>query len=118
MRTLVPIVTASDVLAVLVCPVAEQLVALSNLLPVLRQAIRCQPVVVLVGNGPYRAADVENSLGVTVVAHLPEDREAAETLRNGGSGTRLNRSRLARSVTALGTQLGDSLVETARSEAS
>lgn len=106
LRTLVPIVTASDLLAVLVCPIAEQLVALTHILPTLRQAIRGQVSVVLVGHGPYSSADVERSLELTVLGELPDDRDAADALRNGvWSRTRLARSRLARAVTALGAEV-------------
>ncbi|MGQ0823790.1 MAG: MinD/ParA family ATP-binding protein [Actinomycetota bacterium] len=110
MRTLVPIVTASDLLAVLVCPIAEQLVALSHVMPMLRQAIRGQVSVVLVGDGQYCSADVEGSLDVTVLGEVPDDRDAADALRGGGTWrTRLARSRLARAVTALGTEVDAAL---------
>lgn len=118
LRSPVPIVSASDLLAVLVCPIAEQLVGLSHLLPTLRQAIRGQVTAVLVGEGPYNAAEVERSLAVTVVGELPDDRDAAEALRNGGSRARLTRSRLARSVTALGAQMSGTLVEPMEAAAS
>ena len=102
LRSLVPIVTASDLLAVLVCPVAEQLIALTHLLPTLQQPIRGQVAVVLVGDGPYRTADIEGPLAVTVLGELPDDRDTAEAFRNGAApGSRITRSRLARAVTAL-----------------
>lgn len=110
LRTPVPIVTASDLVAVLVCPAAEQLVALAHLLPTLRQATRGQVAVVLVGEGPYRSADVERSLDVTVLGELPHDRAAADILRDGGtSRTRLARSRLVRAVTDLGADVSAAL---------
>ena len=118
LRSPVPIVSASDLVAVLVCPIAEQLIGLSHLLPTLRQAIRGQVTAVLVGDGPYNAAEVERSLAVTVVGELPDDRDAAEALRNGGSRARLTRSRLARSVTALGAQMSGTLVEPMETAAS
>ena len=106
LRSPVPIVTASDLLAVLVCPVAEQLVALTHHLPMLRQAIRGQVVIVLVGDGPYSATDVERSLGSKVLGELPDDRDAAEALRDGhASRARVARSRLARAVAALATDV-------------
>lgn len=110
LRTPVPIVVASDLVAVLVCPVAEQLVALAHLLPTLRQAIRGHVSVVLVGEGPYGSADVERSLEVMVLGELPDDRAAADALRNGGtSRARLARSRLVRAVTALGADVSAAL---------
>lgn len=112
LRSLVPIAIASDLCAVLVSPVADQLIALTHLLPTLRQSIRGQVAVVLVGEGPYQAADVEGSLEVTVLGELPDDRDAANALRNGtGSKARLARSRLARAVTALGAQVGAAMAE-------
>ena len=111
-RSLVPVVTASDLLAVLVCPIAEQLVALAHLVPTLQQATRGQVAVVLVGDGPYRAVDVEGPLDVTVLGELPDDRDAAEALRDGtASKRRLVRSRLARAVTALGAEMRTAVVE-------
>ncbi len=111
LRSSVPIVTSSDLLAVLIHPVAEQLVALSHLLPTLRQAIRGQVGVVFVGDGPYQSTEVERSIGVHVLGELPDDRDAAEALRNGGaSRSRLSRSRLARAVGALGADIKASLL--------
>ncbi len=111
LRSPVPLVAASDLLAVLVNPVADQLVALTHLVPTLRQAVRGRVVVVLVGAGPYGAAAVERSVGVSVVGELPNDPDAAEVLRVGGSRSRLARSQLARAVGALSVELGSSLLE-------
>lgn len=110
LRSPVPLVTASHLLLLLVRPVAEQLVALSHVLPAARQTIRGEIAAVLVGEGPYRAADVEDSLAVAVMGELPSD-PAAEILRDGGSGARLARSRLARSVNALGDRVSSHLHE-------
>ncbi len=112
LRSPSPIVAASDVLAILVHPVAEQLVALTHLLSVLPHVVRGQASVLLVGHGPYRSADVERSIGVRVVGELPDDPDAAEALRTGSvSRARLNRSRLVRAVAALGEDVGASLLE-------
>ena len=112
LRSPSPIVAASDVLAILVHPVAEQLVALTHLLSVLPHVVRGQASVLLVGHGPYRSADVERSIGVRVVGELPDDPDAAEALRTGGaSRARLSRSRLVRAVAALGEDVGASLLE-------
>lgn len=111
LRSPVPLVAASDLLAVLVNPVADQLVALTHLVPTLRQAVRGRVAVVLVGTGPYGAAEVERSVGLPVVGELPNDPDAAEVLRVGGSRSRLARSQLARAVGALSVELGSSLLE-------
>jgi len=111
LRSPSPIVAASDVLAILVHPVAEQLVALTHLLSVLPHVVRGQASVLLVGHGPYRSADVERSMGVRVVGELPDDPDAAEALRTGGAlRARLSRSRLVRAVAALGEDVGASLL--------
>ena len=112
LRSPSPIVAASDVLAILVHPVAEQLVALTHLLSVLPHVVRGQASVLLVGHGPYRSADVERSIGVRVVGELPDDPDAAEALRTGGaSRARLSRSRHVRAVAALGEDVAASLLE-------
>lgn len=111
LRAPIPMVAASDLLAILVHPVAEQLVALTHVLPRLPLSIDGRVGVVLVGDGPYRRAEIERSIAVEVLGELPVDRDAAEAMRAGrGSRTRLSRSRLARSVSALGSQIGASLV--------
>lgn len=118
LRAPVPIVAASDLLAVLVNPVADQLVAVTHLVPSLRQAVRGRVGIVLVGDGPYRAVDVESSVGVSVLGELPHDPDAAEALRVGGTRSRLARSRLARAVGALAVEVAPSPLEPTRAVAS
>lgn len=118
-RTPGPIVTSSDLLMVLVCPVAEQLVALTHVLPSLRQSVRGEVAVVLVGEGPYRTSEIERSIDVPVLAELPHDRYAAESLRTGtGVHARLARTRLARAVAALGACVDAVLVDPVEVEVS
>jgi MinD-like ATPase involved in chromosome partitioning or flagellar assembly len=111
LRDPVAIVAASDLVVMLVHPVAEQVVALGHALPTVRNGVRGRVAAALVGDGPYKAADVEETLSITVLAEIAEDRAAAEMMRNGGSKSRLVRSRLARSVTGLGEQIGRALCE-------
>ncbi|RMH80589.1 MAG: hypothetical protein D6683_05135 [Actinomyces sp.] len=108
-----PIVTASDVLGLVVRPVAEQLVALTHLLPVLRPTVRGVLGIVLAGDGPYRAADIERTMEVPIIGSLPEDRPVAEALCHGGAPAgRLRRSRLARGALALARAVhGDRTLE-------
>lgn len=117
LRAPVPIVAASDLLAVLVNPVADQLVALTHLVPSLRQAVRGPVGIVLVGDGPYRAADIERSVGVSVLGELPHDPDAAEALRTGGTRSRLARSLLARAVGALAVEVAPPPLEPTRAVA-
>jgi hypothetical protein len=84
---------------------------LTHLVPTLRQAVRGRVAVVLVGDGPYGVGDVERSVGVPVIGQLPNDPDAAEALRVGGSRSRLARSQLARAVGALGGELSSVLLE-------
>jgi len=89
---------------VVVRPVAEELVVLSQRLPA--WAAAGIPVgVVLAGSGPYTAADVAGEFGVEVLATLPVDRRAASTLTDGGSRRVLARSGLARAVRSLADTL-------------
>lgn len=111
LRDPVAIVAASDLVVMLVHPVAEQIVALGHALPTVRDRVRGRVAAALVGDGPYKAADVEETLSMTVLAEIAEDRAAAEMMRNGGSKSRLVRSHLARSVTGLGEQIGSALCE-------
>ena len=112
LRSPSPIVAASNLLAILVHPVTEQLVALTHLLSTLPQPVRGQAGLVLLGDGPYRSADVERSTGVRVVGELPDDQDAAEALRTGNaSRARLSRSRLVRAVSTLGEDVGAALLE-------
>jgi MinD-like ATPase involved in chromosome partitioning or flagellar assembly len=106
------IVRASELVAIVVNPVAEHLVALTHVLPSLRQAVQGHLGVVSIGNGPYRRSDIEEALAVPVLAELPDDRDAAELLRSGGATrARLARSRLARAVGSLAAELGEPAVE-------
>lgn len=94
-----PLVGTAALVVVVVRPIAEHLVALAHRLSALRQTALAGGVgVVLVGEGPYRAADVAGPLEVEVLGTLPEDHRAAEVLRGGGRSSVLRRSRLARAV--------------------
>jgi hypothetical protein len=96
-----PMLRVADLVLVAVNPVADQLVALSHRMSELRSTTSGDISVLLVGAGPYTALNVEADLGVDVIAHLPHDPTAAETLRVGGVRGRLGRSRLARASTDL-----------------
>lgn len=111
LRTPVPLVAASNLVLLVVRPVAEHLVALSHLIPSLRSVVRGEVGALLVGDGPYSAPSIAESLGIRVVGELPDDRAAADLLRDGGSASRLSRSRLARAVSTLGDRLADELLD-------
>jgi hypothetical protein len=97
-----PLVSSAALVVVVVRPIAEHLVGLAHRLSGLRQtALAGEVGVVLVGEGPYRAADVVGPLDIEVLGTLPEDHRAAEVLRGGGRPSALRRSRLARAILPL-----------------
>jgi hypothetical protein len=59
----------------------------------------CDPQLLLVGDGPYPATDVERAVGLPVVGVLPKDDRVARMLTGGpGSDRRLRRSLLWRTL--------------------
>lgn len=102
-----PMIEVSDLVVVLVKPVAEHLVTLGHRLPALRRAaVSARMGVVLVGGGPYRANDVASSLDVDVLGELPDDPRAASALVDGGrSQAGFARTRLVRSAAGLSADL-------------
>ena len=67
---------------------------------------------VVVGDGPYRASDIQATFDHPVITHLPHDPGAAGQLLDGRGGrSTLSRSRLARAVTDLGSDLEALVVE-------
>ncbi|MCB1283392.1 MAG: hypothetical protein R2689_05745 [Microthrixaceae bacterium] len=102
-----PMLEVSDLLVVLVEPIAEHLVTLGHRLPTLRRAATSARIgVVLVGDGPYRAKDIAASLEVDVLGELPDDSRAASVLIDGGrSPASFARTRLARSAAGLSADL-------------
>lgn len=102
LRFATPLIVASELVVILVRPVAEHLVALQQHLPVLQAATRGQVAAVVVGPGPYRRQEIHRDLGIGVLAELPDDPTAAAALQSvGGSSARLRRSRLVRAVAGL-----------------
>lgn len=97
------VVDSADLVMVLLRPVAEEVVTAAHAIGSLHRSTRGTVSAVLVGDGPYRADDVEQALGCAVLAHLPDDAGTANHLRDGGTSSRaVARSRLARSVAGLG----------------
>ena len=114
-----PMTGASDLVVVVVRPIAEHLVTLSHRLPLLRRVAGPARVgVVIVGDGPYRASDVA-SLDVDVLGELPDDPRAAAALVEGGrSPASFARTRLARSAAGLSTDLARMLAPSSQTGAS
>lgn len=101
-----PLLAASDLVVVLVRPIAEHLVTLSHRLPALRRGRPRHAAVALVGDGPYSSDEIRTSLEVDVIGELPFDQRAATMLLDGGrSRSSLARTRLARAATSLGAEI-------------
>jgi hypothetical protein len=100
------IVRRAALVVLVVPPVAEHLVGAMHTVVSLRGAVDGEVAAVLVGDGRYRADDVEPTVGCRVLAHLPHDPVTAEHLRDGlGTRARVARSRLARTVAVLAEQI-------------
>ncbi len=90
---------------------AEELVAAAQRMRALAGVV---PVgLVLVGDGPYRAADVATQLRADVLAVLPEDKRTAASLEGGGLAPALHRSPLMRAARGLAEALAERLATVA-----
>ena len=103
-----PLAQEMAALVVLVRPVAEHLVTLSQTLPSLRENAN-RVGVVLVGDGDYRPDDVGESLAIEVLGALPTDQRTAEAMSGRGRSTNIGRSALYRSVKSLATAIDTSV---------
>lgn len=102
------LVERADRLVVVARPEVEELHALNTRIGDLRTATRDRISVLLVGDRPYRPADVASQLGVDVVGFLADDRRAAEAISGHGravSSRTLRRSALARSARAVAERI-------------
>lgn len=105
-----PLIEQADRLVVVVRPEVEELHVLATRIDDLRTVSRDRVSVLLVGERPYRAAEVEAQLGVAVIGFLADDRRAAEAISGHGralSGWTLRRSPLARSARAAAEMILD-----------
>lgn len=101
--TRVQLLDEADLVLVVARPSAEEVVSAAHAIESLRRNCSASIALVLVGDGPYRPAEVQGAVDCPVLARLPEDRSAAQHLRDGGASSRaLSRSRLARGVAGLG----------------
>ncbi len=95
---------AARVVVVVARPSAEHLMAAAERVADLGD----RAGLVLVGSGPYRAADVASQLACPVLATIPDDPRAAKLLADGVSGAALARTPLARAVATLAATLAES----------
>jgi hypothetical protein len=87
-------------------PREEELVAAVDRVSSL-QATGAPAQLVVAGSGPFSDRDIEAKLGCPVFARIDDDPRAARILAEGGSGTVLARSALARSARNLALALAD-----------
>jgi hypothetical protein len=92
---------AAPLVLVVVRPRAEELVAAAERVAVLGE----RAGLVLVGSGPYSAAEVTSQLGCRVIGTVAHDQRGARALAEGGSSRALGRSALVRSVRTLAAAL-------------
>jgi hypothetical protein len=102
-----PLADAADILLLVMRPRLEDVDAAAQRLPGLSASSTGRVVgIVLVGDEPYRPADVEEVLGVAVLAMLPVDARSAAAVTGAMPGPRaLQRLPLLRSVRALAAGL-------------
>jgi hypothetical protein len=104
-----PIMEASTALVVVCRPMLNELQHVHSRLPALRR-IAERVAVTLIGDGPYGAAEVGESLDVDVLGTLAVDRDAARLLNGEPGGRRaLARLPLLRSASAVMRALNDRL---------
>jgi len=100
-----PVLSVAAVIAAMVRPEAEDLVALSHRLPMLREHSATVGVI-LVGGGTYWPRDVTEQLGVEILATLPSDLRSSVVLaRSRGAPGRLVANELAGSMRSLAKAL-------------
>jgi len=99
------LVSAADLVVVLVRPVGEHLVGLTHAIRSSRLQASGKGAIAVVGEGPYRVNEIQEAFDCPVIAHLPHDPGAADQLFEGRGGRSLNRSRLARAVASLSDDL-------------
>jgi len=106
-----PIVEASTALVVVCRPMLNELQHVHFRLPALRRIAK-RVAIALIGDGPYGAAEVGESLDVDVLGTVAVDRDAARLLNGEPGGRRaLARLPLLRSANAVMRALNDRLAQ-------
>jgi hypothetical protein len=99
-------VTGCDVVAMVCRSTTEGIEAARWMLDPLAVATSAPVVLVLVGEGPYRAEEIAGVLGAPVAATIAWDPSAVASLQARGVGGRWHRTNLARSARAALDSLG------------
>ncbi|MGH9158318.1 MAG: chromosome partitioning protein [Acidimicrobiales bacterium] len=95
------VASSASVVLIVARPRAEELVAAAERVAALGDGAG----LVLVGSGPYSAADVATQLGCRVFGSIADDVRAAQAMAEGGGPRRLARSALVRSARTLAAAL-------------
>ena len=110
-----PLLEAADIVGVVLRPTVAGVRLTSRWLPQLRDRLGDETAfgrrlrLIVIGDGPYPAAEVADALATPLLAAFPADAAAAQLLAAGG-GRSLQRSRLWRAL----VQLADDLVSQQR----
>jgi hypothetical protein len=109
-------IAAASALTVLVCrPTRTEPLALPSRVATLRAA-GCRLGLVVVGDGPYRAADVAAHGDVELLATFPSARDADDLVAAAVAGRRGRRSLLWQAAVELAASIGEKVAATAASE--
>jgi hypothetical protein len=107
-----PVLQSADRVVVTVRPTVRSVHAATGAAAMLRTWLGDLDKVsaLVVGDGPYSAAEVCAAVGVPLAGQLPQDRAAAAVLSDGISATRgLRRSRLLRAARSVAVELAKSV---------
>ena len=108
-----PVLRAADLVLLTVRPSVRSVHAAQGAAMLLRTELGdlAKVAALVVGDGPYSAAEVADALGVPLCGTLPQDSRAAQVLSDGASvgGKALNRSALLKAAATLTTRLTEGL---------
>lgn len=89
------LLAGTDLLVIVIRPVAEHLVALKHQLPILKRSAWGGRIgIALSGDGPYEPKDLIDDLDVDFFAPLPNDSPTASALENGHTPDQLRKTEL------------------------
>lgn len=98
-------IAGCDVVAIVCQPTLSGVESARALIEPMQAVTGQAPVILLIGDRPYSAAEVSAAIGLTVIGVLPWDPGSVNTLLTSGVGRGWSRSRLARSARTVVTNL-------------
>ena len=93
-----PVLRSADVVLLMLEPTVGDVEHLRTRLPSIDRPILGRTAALLVGDHPYRPAEIERAIGIPVLGALPVDPRGVAALYSGSSGRRSTLVRSARSV--------------------